>query len=94
MKHLEPQPCCNPPPQRRLLTHYLRVSWSLVSPFRILMLSASCTWLGTWPLNSTFFLKKCHPLGVAGGGREAQEGGDMCTLVADSRRCTAETTPL
>ena len=24
MKQLEPQPCYNPPPQRRLRTHYLR----------------------------------------------------------------------
>ena len=25
------------------------------------------------------------------GGREAQEGGDICILTADSQRCTAET---
>ena len=25
------------------------------------------------------------------GGKEAQEGGDMCTQVPDSHRCTAET---
>ena len=26
-----------------------------------------------------------------GGGREEQEGGNMCTLMADSRCCVAET---
>ena len=26
-----------------------------------------------------------------GGGREAQEGGDTCILIADSQWCTAET---
>ena len=25
------------------------------------------------------------------GGREVQEGGDICTRIADSLRCTAET---
>ena len=25
-----------------------------------------------------------------GGGREAQEGGDICILIADSHGCTAE----
>ena len=26
-----------------------------------------------------------------GGGREVQEGGDICIHIADSLRCTAET---
>ena len=26
-----------------------------------------------------------------GGGREVQEGGDICIHIADSRHCTAET---
>ena len=29
--------------------------------------------------------------GVAGVGREVQEGGDTCVLTADSLHCTAET---
>ena len=29
-----------------------------------------------------------------GGGREVQEGGDICILMADSCWCVAETTPL
>ena len=29
--------------------------------------------------------------GGGGGGREVQEGGDICIHIADSLRCTAET---
>ena len=29
--------------------------------------------------------------GMRGGGREAQEEGDICILMADSHCCTAET---
>ena len=29
--------------------------------------------------------------GMGGGGREAQEEGDICMLMADSHCCTAET---
>ena len=29
--------------------------------------------------------------GEVGGGREVQEGGDICIHIADSVRCTAET---
>ena len=29
-----------------------------------------------------------------GGGRETQEGGDICIQIADSRHCTAETNTL
>ena len=40
-------------------------------------------------------LSACNDLdgwdGVGGGGREFQEGGDICICIADSLCCTAET---
>ena len=36
-------------------------------------------------------LPQSRGVGWARGGREAQEGGDTCILMADSHRCTAET---
>jgi len=32
-----------------------------------------------------------NPEGLLSGGREVKEGGDICTLMADSHCCTAET---
>ena len=36
-------------------------------------------------------LRQSRGVGWVRGGREAQEGGDMCILMADSHSCTAET---
>ena len=39
-------------------------------------------------------MRLCDNLEVwdgVGGGREAQEGGDICILIADTCRCMAET---
>ena len=36
-------------------------------------------------------MRGCCTAGVGGEGRQAQEGGDICIIVADSYCCTAET---
>ena len=36
------------------------------------------------------FFDKLEGWDVVGGGREVQEGGDICITMVDSCRCTAE----
>ena len=46
--------------------------------------------LKQWELSSVLWVDSRGGMGGVGGGREAQEGGDICTHIAESLHCRAE----